>query len=92
MHDKYGHPLQLGDDVLIHATVSECHTGTEEYCNITVKAVEPMFPGEDHTTINLNAKQVMKAKKGHGPGGVTILGETIGPGRDGETDPPGGGG
>jgi hypothetical protein len=81
MHDKYNNPLKVGDEVLIHATVSECHTGTEEYCNITVEAVEPMYPSEDHTTIVLNARQVMKTTK-TGPGGLPQPdGETLGPGK-----------
>lgn len=79
MHDKFGHALKPGDDVLIHAKVTECHEG-DNYCNVTLETEEVMFPGDAKSTVNLNAKQVMKAKKGKGPGGVTILGETLGPG------------
>lgn len=57
-HDKNGNLLQVGDAVLIEATVTMVSTG-EEYCNVTVSTVEKMFPGDYVTTITLNAKQVV---------------------------------
>lgn len=86
MHDKFGHPLTEGDEVLIHAKVTGL-SGNAEYCNITVQAVEPMFPGDDHTAIVLNAKQVMKARKNK-RGLPVPFGETIGPGSP-EVEPDG---
>ncbi len=56
-HDKNGNLLKEGDTVLIEATVRTIQTG-EEYCNLTVDTVEPMYPGDSKTAITLNAKQV----------------------------------
>lgn len=58
-HDKNGQPLTAGDDVLIRATVTSVSPG-EEYCNVNVETVEPMFPGTNKTLIVLNARQVEK--------------------------------
>ena len=57
-HDKNGAPLKAGDRVTIEAVVQDVQTG-EEYCNVNVKTIEPMFPGNDRTSITLNAKQVV---------------------------------
>ena len=37
MHDARGKALKVGDLVLIPAVVTELSTGTEDYCNVTVK-------------------------------------------------------
>jgi len=58
-HDKNGQQLSVGDDVLIRATVTNVSAG-EEYCNVNLETVEPMFPGEHKTPIVLNARQVEK--------------------------------
>ena len=59
-HDKNGQLLAVGDKVTIEAVVTSVQTG-EEYCNVGVETIEPMFPGEHKTGITLNAKQVIKA-------------------------------
>lgn len=58
-HDRNGKLLEAGDSVKIDAVVKSVMTG-EEYCNVTVETVEPMYPGDYKTTITLNAKQVEK--------------------------------
>lgn len=59
-HDKNGNLLTVGDEVMIRCTVSEVYA-TDEFCNVQVRPVEPMYPSERHDAITLNAKQVEKA-------------------------------
>lgn len=59
-HDKNGVLLQVGDRVIIPAVVKSI-TMSEEFCNVTLETVEPMFPSDRHDTVTLNAKQVVKA-------------------------------
>lgn len=59
-HDKNGNQLSPGDNVIVRATVVRVDAG-EDYCNIQLETVEPMFPGEHKSAITLNAKQVEKA-------------------------------
>jgi len=56
-HDKHGRTLAVGDTVTITATVTQVHTG-EEYCNVSLMTVEPMFPSEHGSPLSLNATQV----------------------------------
>jgi len=58
-HDRKGNLLSIGDHVVIGATVREIQPG-EEYCNLNVETIEPMYPGESKSTITLNAKQVTR--------------------------------
>lgn len=58
-HDRKGNLLKAGDHVLIEATVKDVQAG-EEYCNVTLETVEPMYPGDSKSTIVLNAKQVTR--------------------------------
>jgi hypothetical protein len=58
-HDLKGNLVQVGDKVLVPCVVESVCTG-EEYCNVTLKTTEKMFPGEYPTSIVLNAKQVLK--------------------------------
>lgn len=60
-HDKNGRALSAGDEVTIRAKVVDVNAG-EEYCNVSLDTVEPMYPGEHKTHIVLNAKQVEKAE------------------------------
>lgn len=59
-HDKNGAPLKVGDKVTVECEVTSVQPGTD-YCNLSVKTVEPMHPGKEATTITLNTKQVVKA-------------------------------
>ena len=59
MHDRFGRPIQVGDKVLVECVAKECYA-TDEYCNLTLETVLPMFPGENKTVIVVNAKQVVK--------------------------------
>lgn len=56
-HDRKGQQLKIGDIVMIPAII----TGVDrhdEYINVAVDTIEPMFPGEHKTPILLNAHQV----------------------------------
>lgn len=60
-HDRKGQKLEVGDRVMIEAVVTAVWEG-EEYCNVTLETIEPMYPGENKTGITLNARQVEKAE------------------------------
>lgn len=59
-HDKTGQLLAVGDRVLIECEVAEVYTGTD-YCNVQLRTIDPMFPGDNRSVITLNAKQVVKS-------------------------------
>lgn len=59
-HDINGYGLNAGDEVLVRCKVVTLHTA-DEYCNVTLETVEPMYPGQSKTGITLNARQVVKA-------------------------------
>ena len=56
-HDRDGNLVQVGDRVLIEASV-ESITSSEDYPNLTVRTVCPMPPYTEGTILVLNAKQV----------------------------------
>lgn len=59
-HDKNGQALEVGDEVLIRATVKQIWPAAET-CNLQVETTEKMLP--DHvegSSITLNANQVEK--------------------------------
>lgn len=58
-HDRKGNLLSVGDHVVIEATVTQVQPG-EEYCNVQLETIEPMYPGDSKSTITLNAKQVTR--------------------------------
>lgn len=58
-HDKYGNRLQVGDRVLVTCRVADIYT-TDEYCNIGLETIEPMYPGTWHNGITLNGRQIEK--------------------------------
>ncbi|MEN3329015.1 MAG: hypothetical protein V7638_3822 [Acidobacteriota bacterium] len=58
-HDKNGNTLSVGDEVLIRAVVNRVDAG-EEYCNVGLETVEPMFPGDYRSGLTLNTRQVEK--------------------------------
>lgn len=59
-HDKNGQLLQVGSKIIIEAEVESITEG-EEFCNVTVRTTEPMYPGDAKSAISLNAKQVILA-------------------------------
>ena len=59
MHDKFGREIKAGDLVLVPCVVRETYQ-TDEYCNVKVSTTEPMFPGNERTTMTLNTRQVVK--------------------------------
>lgn len=60
-HDNNGKLISVGDQVMIPAVVKEIYS-TEEYCNVQLKTLHPMYPGDSYDTITLNAKQVVKVE------------------------------
>jgi hypothetical protein len=58
-HDRNGEELEVGDAVNIPAIVTAIHEG-ENYCNVSLTSVEPLFPESSKTPFALNAKQVEK--------------------------------
>lgn len=58
MHDKNGHPLQVGDRVTIEAVIQSA-SENPDFCNLSLVSVEPMYPGTAKTYFSLNAKQVV---------------------------------
>lgn len=57
-HDKNGKTLRPGDLVTMAFNVTAVQTG-EEYCNVSLESVEPMYPGEHKTNVTANARQVV---------------------------------
>jgi hypothetical protein len=61
-HDKFGQPLEVGDSVLIRATVREI-TSSPDFYNVKIETTEKMDPTrEAGETVWLNAKQVEKER------------------------------
>lgn len=64
-HDKFGQMLEVGDEILVRATVREITTGAD-FCNVKIETVEKMdvsrTAGE---TVWLNSKQVEKLVPSH---------------------------
>jgi hypothetical protein len=60
-HDKNGKLLKVGDTVNVPCIVKSVSSG-EEYCNVTLETVEPMYPSDRKDSITLNAKQVEKVE------------------------------
>lgn len=58
-HDKQGAEVHVGDVVTVRCRVKEIHL-TEQYCNVQLETVEPMYPGEGRSMLTLNAKQTEK--------------------------------
>jgi hypothetical protein len=56
-HDKNGRVIVAGDVVNIPCTVRDVQQG-EEFCNVNLETIEPMFPRKDRSVITLNARQV----------------------------------
>jgi hypothetical protein len=60
-HDANGLPVKKGDLVNVPCIVNDVQLG-EEYCNCTLETVHAMYPGENKTSIVVNAKQVVGEK------------------------------
>ena len=59
-HDRDGKELKVGDAVMVPARVTGIQQ-TEEYCNVTLETSQGMPPSNARSTLNLNAKQVVKS-------------------------------
>ncbi len=58
-HTKQGEVIAAGDVVLVYFSVKSVDAH-EEYCNITLESIEPMYPGDNKTCVVLNARQVAR--------------------------------
>jgi hypothetical protein len=56
-HDCNGNVLRVGDIVDIPCRVAVIHEG-EDYCNVNLETIYPMYPESALTVISLNTKQV----------------------------------
>ncbi len=63
MHDKNGTLLRAGDRVMIECVIDTV-TPNVDYCNVSVRTLEPMFPTMSPTSITLNARQVVLSERG----------------------------
>lgn len=57
-HDSDGRELKVGDVVHVPCIITAIQP-TNEYCNVNMETIEPMFPGTYKSTFTLNAKQVL---------------------------------
>lgn len=66
MHDVNGHPLKVGDKVLIPAEVVELHSGgMEDYCNVKVITTLGRRPdGHKESFSAINTGQLVKVSSG----------------------------
>ena len=60
-HDINSQALKAGDHVMVECVVDYV-CGGEEWCNVGLKTVLPMLPGNQPTSISLNAGQVRKVE------------------------------
>lgn len=61
-HDRQGNTLKEGDIVMLPVKVKSLAVG-EDYCNVTVETLHPMFPGDRHDAFTLNTRQLEPAPK-----------------------------
>jgi hypothetical protein len=61
MHDRDGKPLAVGDTVTIAFVITDT-SATEDYCNVQLQTVEPMFPSNRFDKYWFNAKQTVKVE------------------------------
>lgn len=62
MHDKHGKELFEGDHVTLECVVETANT-SPDYCNLTLRTVEPMYPSDRHDAVTVNARQVEKGTR-----------------------------
>lgn len=63
MHDAFGRELNVGDRVMIPATIKSV-TLDENYCNLTVELEASMPPYSHRDSQTVNAKQVLRNTEG----------------------------
>lgn len=61
-HDLSGNELKVGDRVLIPCRIKALHL-TEEYCNLDLETIQPMYPGDKLNNFTLNSKQIRLENK-----------------------------
>lgn len=55
--DRKGEPVRVGDFVMIPAVVTEIHS-QDEFINVVMETMDPMYPARHKTQIILNAHQI----------------------------------
>jgi hypothetical protein len=70
MHDANGKSLKTGDKVWIEGVISDCQA-QPDYCNCTVKNVEPLPVGQVTFCVTVNTKQTVKCGEGCGDAPLT---------------------
>lgn len=58
-HDKRGPELTAEMIVAVPCVVKEVQQG-EDYCNVTLATLYPMYPGDQKTGMVLNTRQVLR--------------------------------
>ncbi len=56
-HDKHGTEVRTGDIVTVTMRVVNVYRG-DEYCNLSLETVEPMYPTTNKSGLTLNTRQV----------------------------------
>jgi hypothetical protein len=57
-HDKNNEQLHIGDTVIVRCIVAQIQEKKNEFCNVQLETIEPMYPDNFKSTMYLNAKQV----------------------------------
>lgn len=63
MKDRNGEELKVGDRVYLECVVTQMQEGQRDGCNIELRTVEAIPPGDNKTTIHaVNGRMVRKVK------------------------------
>jgi len=58
-HDRDGKTVNVRDEVLVPCRVTAIHD-TDDYCNLNLETLHPMYPGTWPSQLTLNVRQVIK--------------------------------
>ena len=59
-HDQNGNLLRVGDQINVPAVITNICEG-EEYCNVTLETIYPMYPGDSKSMWSaVNTRQTVK--------------------------------
>jgi len=61
-HDKMGSVVEVGQQVTVRFKVLSVSQNVD-YCNCHIEVIEPMYPGSQKVTLNLNTRQVEVLKQ-----------------------------
>lgn len=62
MPDKNGQPIKKGDLVSVLFEIEEC-SADQDYCNCTIKTVDPMPGNGSQSVLTLNTRQVSRVSR-----------------------------